>query len=339
MDLKKTFKGLFEDSEAVSPIVATLVLVVVAIAGAAAVGTIMGSFSSDVSDQASTGQIADSAATELLVAGSSTVYPVSVILAEDYMAENPGIKINVQSSGSGAGVAGAGMGIVDIGAASRSPKTEELEKYPDLQVHQVGASAVVFISSTDVPKANFTKDAIKQIYSLANEDGKVDFAATAFDDGNISDTEVIEGTTYTVLQRDESSGTEDCFAKYIGGSSEWIDENSDAVKTKGGNAGVLKAVEGGTMTLAFVDFGFADGDDDVHMQGVEGCAHADVTEANVLAAITGDTTTFPDGLTRPLNYLTNGNPTSIQKDFIDFARSPLNSEAYEEVGYFPFEDL
>jgi len=42
---KTLFKGFFKDTRAVSPIVATLVLVVVAISGAAAVGTIMGTFS------------------------------------------------------------------------------------------------------------------------------------------------------------------------------------------------------------------------------------------------------------------------------------------------------
>ncbi len=42
---------MIKNNEAVSPIVATLVLIVVAIVGAAAVGLLMGSFSNNVADQ------------------------------------------------------------------------------------------------------------------------------------------------------------------------------------------------------------------------------------------------------------------------------------------------
>jgi len=54
----KTSMKFFNNDEGVSPIVATLVLIVVAIIGAAAVGLIMGTFSSQVSDQANAGDIA-----------------------------------------------------------------------------------------------------------------------------------------------------------------------------------------------------------------------------------------------------------------------------------------
>jgi phosphate transport system substrate-binding protein len=112
------FKKFFNNDVGVSPIVATLVLVVVAIAGAAAVGTIMGSFSSDVSDSTSVGDITGTASTELLIAGSDTVYLVSVPLAEAYMDEHHGIKITVQGGHSLAGIASTELDIIDIGSAS-----------------------------------------------------------------------------------------------------------------------------------------------------------------------------------------------------------------------------
>ena len=93
---KTLFKGFFDDTRAVSPIVATLVLVVVAISGAAAVGTIMGTFSSDVSGEANTGELALASSTEILIAGSTTVQPVSELLAEAYMDDHQGIKVTVQ---------------------------------------------------------------------------------------------------------------------------------------------------------------------------------------------------------------------------------------------------
>src|SRR5208337_4860108 len=62
---------------AISPIVATLVLIVVAVIGAVAVGTILGTFSSDVSKQANANGASSAAQTEILVAGSTTIDPIT----------------------------------------------------------------------------------------------------------------------------------------------------------------------------------------------------------------------------------------------------------------------
>ncbi len=103
---------------AVSPIVATLVLIVVAVIGAVAVGTIMGSFSTQVSKQANAGQASSASQTEILVAGSTTLQPVEINLASDYAKINPGIQVNVQGGSSGVGVTAVATGIADIGASS-----------------------------------------------------------------------------------------------------------------------------------------------------------------------------------------------------------------------------
>ncbi|MDI3507370.1 MAG: phosphate transport system substrate-binding protein, partial [Methanomicrobiaceae archaeon] len=42
----------------------------------------------------------------------------------------------------------------------------------------------------------------------------------------------------------------------------------------------------------------------------------------------------PKGLTRPLNYITNGNPSAIVKDYINFARSPEAVDLFHEAGMF-----
>ncbi|MCD5409194.1 MAG: hypothetical protein LRZ87_00255, partial [Methanocellales archaeon] len=62
---------------------ATLVLVVVAITGAAAVGTMTGAFSDEVAEQVTTEDI--QGGTSLLIAGSTTVQPVTELLAEAFM--------------------------------------------------------------------------------------------------------------------------------------------------------------------------------------------------------------------------------------------------------------
>jgi ABC-type phosphate transport system, periplasmic component len=314
-------KRLFNDEAGVSPIVATLVLVVVAIAGAAAVGTIMGSFSSDVSDSASAGDATSAASTELLIAGSTTVQPVSELLAEAFMEDHSGIKVTVQGGGSGAGITSAELDIIDIGAASKAVDT--VNDHPDLKAFEIGGSAVVVITNKNsaITGGNITKDELVKIYENC-VDGKVAVAIDA--GGNITQA---AGTDITVFQRSEASGTEETFAKYLGVGSE-LDSEAEG---KVGNGGVLAAVEDTPESIGFVDFGFADSSDEVVIIGVDG--YNDVDEDAVLDALSGEDT-YQVKLTRPLNYLTNGNPSTVEQSFINFAMSPAAMEIFHEVGYF-----
>ncbi|MDI3507664.1 MAG: phosphate transport system substrate-binding protein, partial [Methanomicrobiaceae archaeon] len=215
-------KLLKMNENAVSPIVATLVLIVVAVIGAVAVGTIMGTFSSDVSEQVNTGDVSGSSSMEILIAGSTTVQPASELLAEAYMAKKPGVKISVQGGGSGAGVTSVGMGIVDIGSASRAVKDAELANYPNLQTHQIGGSAVVLICSDDLSleNANVTKADITEAYNNGTFSGTLTGVTKAY-------------------ARAESSGTQDTFLEWLG-----ITDVHGNVTRATGNAGVLAAVAG-----------------------------------------------------------------------------------------------
>jgi phosphate transport system substrate-binding protein len=111
---------LHKNDKAVSPVVATLVLIVVAIIGAAAIGAILGAFSSDISKEANAEDLQSAASSELTVAGSTTVQPASELLAQAFMTTHPGIKVTVSGGGSDAGIAGVEMGAIDIGSSSNS---------------------------------------------------------------------------------------------------------------------------------------------------------------------------------------------------------------------------
>ena len=321
--IKDLFKGMWEDTRAVSPIVATLVLVVVAITGAAAVGTIMGTFSSDVSGEANTGELAGASSIEILIAGSTTVQPVSELLAEAYMDDHQGVKITVQGGGSGAGISSTGLDIVDIGAASRDVKSTELDKYPKIVTHKIGGSAVVVIAGTGVA---VTGDS-------AIDSGELN---TAYADNNPGVIGTNVSGVSTLYDRAEESGTEDTFRKFL--DNETI---NDAIEGHTGNAGVLAAVQGDATSLGFVDFGFADGADDIVILGIFDTATGKVyPAADVDADHIADELKDEDGenyvtaLTRPLNYITNGEPNSMEQAFITFAMSPGAATHFEECGYF-----
>ncbi|WP_292463906.1 PstS family phosphate ABC transporter substrate-binding protein [Methanolobus sp.] len=327
-------KKLFNNEAGVSPIVATLVLVVVAIAGAAAVGTILGSFSSDVSSSASAEGAAAGASTQLLIAGSSTVQPVSELLAKDFMKQNSGIKVTVQAGGSGAGITSAKLGIVDIGASSEDVDT--ITAYPELQKHQIGASAVVLIGN-GIGNATGTvpsKAQIKTLFESADANGKVSDANLTTAGFNTT------GSGATLFQRSETSGTEETFSYFIHGSSKtWMDGTKAVGKS--GNAGVLAAVESTTNSIGFVDFGFAESSTGVVILPVDTMTTTvkkDV-KSGIKATLKGETSTFPSGLTRPLLYLTNGAPSTIEKSFIDFATQPAQKGYFTQVGYFSMYDI
>src|SRR5208337_557432 len=118
---------------AVSPIVATLVLIVVAVIGAVAVGTIMGTFSTSVSKNVNSNQANSASQTEILVAGSTTIDPITQAAAKVYSATNPGVKITSQAIASGAGIQAVGNGVADIGATSDGVSAAQLQQFPQLQ--------------------------------------------------------------------------------------------------------------------------------------------------------------------------------------------------------------
>ncbi|SDF94439.1 phosphate ABC transporter substrate-binding protein, PhoT family [Methanolobus vulcani] len=332
------FKKLFNNEAGVSPIVATLVLVVVAIAGAAAVGTIMGSFSSDVSNQANVGDSSSAASAEILVAGSTTVQPVSELLAEAYMDSHAGVKVTVQGGGSGAGVSSAGLGIVDIGSASRAVKDEEISKYPDLKTYTIGGSAVVAITNDAAASAALTKADLVTMYNAVDDTTAIDTIAGLFSTpGDV-----------TVYQRTEVSGTEETFATYLTGASDVDDAVVDngatyksVMKNAVGNAGVLAAVKGATTnTVGFVDYGFA--------KDVSGVEIVDlgftISDSNIKSAIkskmAGETSTAYDtDLCRPLNYVINGQPSTVVNNYLTFAMSPGAIDIFHEAGYYAINEL
>lgn len=87
---------------------------------------------------------------EIKIDGSSTVYPISEAVAEEYMKGQHEVKVTVGLSGTGGGFKKFGRGETDINDASRPIKTEEIQlcdsnkiHYTDVQIAFDGLSVVV----------------------------------------------------------------------------------------------------------------------------------------------------------------------------------------------------
>lgn len=153
------------DQSGVSPIVATLMLVLVAAGAAVGFNVWMKGFQED--STANVGKPKD--VQVLTIGGSSTVYEFSLAalqgcpvgtctvayapFGETARAAGTPIEVQLEKGGSGAGRQAVGTCKVDIGASSSPVKTEELAKWPDCSpsdgVKDFGQELNVFKVATD----------------------------------------------------------------------------------------------------------------------------------------------------------------------------------------------
>lgn len=328
-----------KNDKAVSPIVATLVLIVVAIVGAVVVGMMLGAFSGNVQDQASNGQMTTAGANSLLIGGSTTVQPLSAELSKAYMQAHPGIKITVQGGGSEQGRIGVNTNVLDIGSASST--TDTVTKYPSLIQTEIGGSCVVVIARGLTAPIETSANLISAYQNAVAGTG-----ATPAVYGNIP-----VGTV--VYQRSDVSGTEDTFASYLAKTTPAICDTANSNQLPAAcnalgatsNGDMISKVAVGPNTLGFADHGMIT--DATLIMGVDTTPAGIFDKTHIVASlkakhagtsVPGDATHVSSDLCRNLYYLTKGQPNNLAKDFINFARQPGSATYYANVGYFSTYD-
>lgn len=279
------------------------------------------------------------------IAGSTTVQPVSEILAKVYSRSHPGFIIRVDGGGSGTGVRRAASGEVALGALSRPLLDEERITYPGLQVHQIGGSGIVVIASRDYPGDIITFEGLHALYNDEDDD--------------VSAMQEIQNIR-VVVQRLDQSGTEEVFAGWLFPGKKAVDESlltSDrgvhGLITKlamEGNAGVLKNVKETSGAIGFVDFGYAEHDPGVKILRIldQGATtplplRSSDIRASILHELRdeglNEEQKYIPGLTRPLSYVTNETPDPEVAQFIAFVRSPDARRYFNEIGYFSMNEI
>lgn len=102
-----------------------------------------------------------SAKGEINIVGSTSVSPVMEVMAEEYQALNPDVKISVTSNGSSAGVQAAIDGTADLGMASRELDDEEKGKVNSEAIAMDGIAVIVHPEN---PIAGLTLENVKNIF-------------------------------------------------------------------------------------------------------------------------------------------------------------------------------
>lgn len=147
------------------------------------------------------------------IVGSSTVYPFTKAVAEDFMRANPGVRVTVESTGTGSGMklfcGGVGSEFPDVVSASRQIKKSEYDSCTANGVKTVievpiGIDGLTIIQSKDLPPLNLTQTDVYKALA-ANPFGKGANTAQTWKDVNPA----LPAIKIRVLGPPPTSGTRD----------------------------------------------------------------------------------------------------------------------------------
>jgi phosphate transport system substrate-binding protein len=241
---------------------------------------------------------------ELTVAGSTTVLPINQECARLLMeANSAALRISVSGGGSGGGVKAVGAGEIDIGAASRDIKSEEMALYPDLKPVAIGKDSVAIILHPGNSVRDLTMEQASKIFC-----------------GEITNWKEVGGSdsAIRVITREEGSGTRDCFEEYV--MKPFEREIAGAASVKSSNGEVRATVSSDAKSIGYLSLGYVDSS--VKAVEIDGVA---ATVANVRS---GD---YP--ISRSLYLITKGEPSELEQAFIDFVLSEEGQQVVEDMGY------
>jgi phosphate transport system substrate-binding protein len=160
-----------------------------------------------------------SSSAQLRVVGSSTVYPFTTVVAEEFQRANPGHSVIVESTGTGAGIklfcSGVGGKFPDMVNASRPMKKSEYEACAaagakEIIEFPIGIDGLTFIEANAAQPMNLT---VADIYAAlaANPYGKGPNKAQTWKDVNPA----LPAVKIRVLGPPPTSGTRDSLAELV----------------------------------------------------------------------------------------------------------------------------
>lgn len=244
---------------------------------------------------------------QIVMVGSTTVFPIAQATAEFFMDDNPDIDITVRGGGSGTGIAAIIDGTTNIGLSSRDIRDSEVEnaKNNGVIVHEniVAFDGLAIIVNPANKLSKLTKQQIKDIFT-----GKI----RNFKEVGGNDEAII------IVSRDVSSGTFETFKDIILGGDVVVDE---AIRAQS-NQSVVTTVRNTRAAIGYVGLGYISSD--VKAVEVDGVfPNAENTASRK----------YP--IVRALHMYTNGPPSGLTKQYFDFVYSPEGEKIVEELGFVP----
>jgi phosphate transport system substrate-binding protein len=240
----------------------------------------------------------------LVISGSSAMQPLVAAAAEEFMAENPNVDIQVNAGGSGTGLSQVAEGSVQIGNSDVFAEEKEGIPADELVDHKVAVVGMTAAVNPKVGIKDIKKDDLIKVFT-----GKI----TNWKELGGEDQKIV------LVNRPDSSGTRAIFNKFaLDGATpaEGITEDSSNTVKK-----IISETDGAIGYLAFSYFT----DDTVTPLAIDG---VEATAENVQ---TGD---FPVWAYQ--HSYTKGEPTELAKAFLDYLMSDdIQTTLLKEQGYLP----
>ena len=281
------------------------------------------------------------------VSGSSTVEPITSLVAELFREENPGVEITVDGPGTGDGFELFCQGETDISDASRPIKDEEIQmcedngvEYTELKVGIDGIAVMTNPGNEALSCVSFT-----DLYALIGPESE---GLRNWSEAQALAEEVASGveeapevkSSYPdapleIFGPGEESGTYDSFVEIaLEGLAEAREQEAQTRPDYNANADdnvIVQGIAGSNSSLGWVGYAFYEENADalkaLEVAGGDGTCVAPTPDS----IASGD---YP--LSRPLFiYVNNANASNSEalSQFVDFYLSDAGYDAVSEVGY------
>lgn len=245
------------------------------------------------------------------ISGSTTVLPIVQKAADQYMASHADADIQVSGGGSGVGIQAIGAKTVDIGMSSREVTAAEMMKYPAFVITPVARDGIAVIVNPANEIRYITLDQIRDIYL-----GKIT-KWTEISGANVPGT----SNQIVVIGRDSASGTRTYFDEVLLAkktpAKQMLEKNS--------NGAVLQTVAQTPGSIGYVSIGFVSSD----VKALPIWYNADKIIAPDLATVKDRS--YP--VSRELYLITNGQPSGLAGDFIQYILSADGQKIVNDEGY------
>ncbi len=248
---------------------------------------------------------------ELVVTGSTTLLPIAEIAGEQFMDDNPDVRVLVSGVGSSAGIEAVSSGTSDIGTSSRDLKDEE--EGLGLVDTPVAYDGIAVIVNPQNPVQELSMEQLRAVFA-----------------GEITNWNEVGGPDMLIdlVNRDEASGTREAFNKIVMDKKASFDR---AAAVLPGTGQVRDVVSRSAGAVGYISLGFVDtsgGGRPVKALKVDG---VEATPASVKDG------TYP--IRRTLHFFTKGEPTGLAADYIEFVLSQeVQMGLVPEAGFIPVSE-
>jgi len=270
---------------------------------------ITGALSACASNKTDTPNSAGTVSGSISASGSSALYPLVKMAADQFKKDNPNVSMNIGAGGSGTGLNNVLTGTVDIGNsdvyAEEKLGADDAAKLVDHKVCVIGVSIIVN-ADVGATVTNLTKDQLKGIF-----------------DGSIANWKDVGGPdeSITIINRPTTSGTRSLFAQWALDGQSGV-EGDQSLQTDDSNA-LLAAVGNTKGTIGYIALSY------LATMGANICkVQLDGVDADYDNIYNN---TYP--VWGYEHMYTNGEPNAQVKAFLDYMVSDTIMTKAETLGY------